>query len=379
MKSDSNLHLKILNYLNTAIVLVDSACAIRFMNHSAEAIIGTSANKSIDMDITTILTNSKVDRKVLATAIADAHPFTKRQANFCNAQNKEMVIDYSVTPFQDGESNYLLIEIQEMDRLLKISREESILATHDTSKQLVRGLAHEVKNPLGGIRGAAQLLAAELNEAELKEYTEVIVQEADRLRNLVDRMLGPNHPPVMKTVNVHEVLERVHKLMMAESMGHIKLIRDYDPSLPDISGDTEQLIQATLNVARNAKQALEESNTERPKICLRTRIQRRHTLGSAQHLLVVRIDIEDNGPGIDEKLIDEVFYPMITGRTEGSGLGLPIAQSIISSHKGMIECISRQGETLFSIYLPISNPQTSPKAGFGNTHESIELLQQSRN
>lgn len=374
MKADTNLHLKILNYLNTAIVLVDSDCMIRFMNHSAEAIIGVSSTKGVDMDITAILTNSRVDRKALASAIADAHPFTKRRANFCNAQNKEMVIDYSVTPFQEDESNFLLIEIQEMDRLIKISREESLLATHDTSKQLVRGLAHEVKNPLGGIRGAAQLLAAELDEPELNEYTEVIVEETDRLRNLVDRMLGPNNPPVMQTVNVHQVLERVHRLMVAEGLGDIQLYRDYDPSLPDIIGDTEQLIQAALNVVRNAKQALEESRTTNPKISLKTRIQRRFTLGAVQHLLVVRIDIEDNGPGIDKKLIDEVFYPMITGRSEGTGLGLPIAQSIINSHKGMIECSSRKGKTLFSIYLPISTIDSEHL----NTEESGRPIEPSR-
>jgi len=361
MNPDTDFHLKILDYLNTAIVLVDSSCSIQFMNQSAEAIIGISTAKGIGMDITSILTGSDGDRQTLMNAIIDANPFTKRHTTFRNAQNKETVIDYSVTPFEQNnshencESNVkcLLIEIQEMNRLLKISREESILATHDTSKQLVRGLAHEVKNPLGGIRGAAQLLDTELEDPDLKEYTEVIVKEADRLRNLVDRMLGPNNPPIMETVNVHQVLERVHRLLLAEGMGNIRLERDYDPSLPDISGDTEQLIQAALNVARNAQQALIESSTTNPTICLRTRIQRRFTVGAVQHLLVARIDIEDNGPGIDEGMIDEVFYPMITGRSQGTGLGLPIAQSIISSHNGMIECVSHVGKTIFSIYLPI--------------------------
>lgn len=362
MNINSDLHLKILNYLNTAIVLVDSSCSIQFMNQSAEAIIGISASKGIDMDITSILTNSDSDRQALASAITDAHPFTKRQANFRNALNKETIVDYSVTPFEqflgENNDNYLLIEIQEMGRLLKISREESILATHDTSKQLVRGLAHEVKNPLGGIRGAAQLLAAELKEPGLEEYTEVIVEEADRLRNLVDRMLGPNNPPVMKPVNVHHVLERVSRLLLAEGLGSIELKKDYDPSLPEISGDTEQLIQAVLNIAQNAQQALIESSTTTPKICLKSRVQRRFTLGSVQHLLVARIDIEDNGPGVEEHMIDEIFYPMITGRSQGTGLGLPIAQSIISSHNGMIECASN-GKTVFSIYLPIHLPGKS--------------------
>lgn len=365
MNAETDLHLNILQYLNTAIVLVDDTCSIQFMNQSAEAIIGISASKGLGTDITYILTNNEAEQEVLTSAIHDAHPFTKRHATFRNAQNKNTIVDYSVTPFDQnkyGDPNngkYLLIEIQEMDRLLKISREESILATHDTSKQLVRGLAHEVKNPLGGIRGAAQLLDAELKEPGLKEYTEVIVEEADRLRNLVDRMLGPNQPPSLEPVNVHQVLERVHKLLLAEGLGNIRLERDYDPSLPEILGDTEKLIQATLNVARNAQQALAESNTKNPRICLRTRIQRRFTLGSVQHLLVARIDIEDNGPGIDGNIIDEVFYPMITGRSQGTGLGLSIAQSIINSHHGMIECASQPGKTVFSTYLPISTNKNS--------------------
>ena len=353
MKTDKDLHIKILNYLNTAIILVDNACRIQFMNQSAEAIFGISSAKVIGADITSMLTSSDAERDALVSAITDAHPFTKRQAVFNNVQNKETIVDYSVTPFDQMPDKYFLIEIQEMNRLLKISREESILATHDTSRQLVRGLAHEVKNPLGGIRGAAQLLDAELKDPELKEYTEVIVEETDRLRNLLDRMLGPNNPPIMQRVNVHQVLERVHRLLLAEGLGNIRLERDYDPSLPDISGDTEQLIQATLNVARNARQALVESNTKSPNICLRTRIQRKFTLGNVQHMLVARIDIVDNGPGIEEHMVDEVFYPMITGRSEGTGLGLPIAQSIIHSHNGIIECASRCGETIFSIYLPI--------------------------
>lgn len=354
MNIDSKLFLKMMNYLNTAIVLVDGSCAIKFMNQSAEAIIGISSAKGLDMDITSILAHSDADRQALANAIFDAHPFTKRHASFLNAMHKKTIVDYTVTPFEQGHGNYLLIEIQEMDRLLRISREESILATHDTSRQLVRGLAHEVKNPLGGIRGAAQLLESELQEPELREYTQVITAETDRLRNLVDRMLGPNQPPVLTAVNVHQVLERVSRLLAAEDGDNIELQKDYDPSLPEILGDAEQLIQAVLNVVRNAQQALLESETDAPKLALRTRVQRRFTLGSVQHLLVVRIDIEDNGPGVPNDMIDEIFYPMITGRSQGSGLGLPIAQAIVNSHRGMIECNSQTGETVFSIYLPIN-------------------------
>lgn len=356
MTNTPDFYSQILNYTNTAVVLVNSACAIEYMNQSAEAIFGFSLTKAQGMNVTNMLTNSEADRKALSEAISDAHPFIKRHAEIRDSHGKVTTVDYSVTPFAPECGNYLLIEITAMERLLKISREESILATADTSKQLVRGLAHEVKNPLGGIRGAAQLLSSELDDPDLIEYTEVITQETDRLRNLVDRMLGPNVPPKLCTLNAHEVLERVGRILNAESGNSIRILRDYDPSLPDIVGDTEQLIQAVLNIARNAQQALTESNTVRPQISFRTRIQYRFTLGAVQHNLVARIDIEDNGPGIPEDLIDEIFYPMITGRSEGTGLGLPIAQSLISAHNGLVECNSKPEKTIFSIFLPIISP-----------------------
>ena len=356
MKTDSELFSQLLNYLNTAIVLVDSSCEIRYMNQSAEAIFGLSMSKALGMDIVPILSNSKADQHALMNAIQQSQPFIKRKAEFHTAHGKNTVVDYSVTPFDQEEGNFLLIEISEMDRLIRISREESILATHDTSKQLIRGLAHEVKNPLGGIRGAAQLLASELDNPEWLEYINVIAKETDRLRNLVDRMLGPNVPPKMAELNVHEVLERVSKLLEAEDNNKVEIIRDYDPSVPEIAGDFEQLIQAVLNIARNAKQAICEFQTNNPHIILRTRIQHRFTIGSTQHLLIARIDIEDNGPGISPESIDDIFYPMITGRSEGTGLGLPIAQSIINALSGLIECQSQPGQTIFSIFLPISQP-----------------------
>jgi two-component system nitrogen regulation sensor histidine kinase GlnL len=216
-------------------------------------------------------------------------------------------------------------------------------------------LAHEIKNPLGGLRGAAQLLHQELEGKELKEYTSIITEEADRLRNLVDRMLGPNQLPQMTMMNVHEALERVIILLEVESEHKVDFVKDYDPSLPALMGDLEQMIQAVMNITRNALQALTESNTKKPTIVLRTRIQHRHTIGNLQHPLVCRIDIVDNGPGIPEKILDEIFYPMITGRNIGTGLGLPISQSIINNHKGMIEYQSEPGKTEFSIFLPIQN------------------------
>jgi two-component system nitrogen regulation sensor histidine kinase GlnL len=224
----------------------------------------------------------------------------------------------------------------------------------DTTRKLVRGLAHEIKNPLGGIRGAAQLLERELETERERDYTRIIIEEADRLRNLVDRMLGPSQLPRLSSTNMHQVLERVVQLVEAEAPGRIEIVRDYDPSLPNVEADLEQLIQAMLNIVRNAQQALE--NTPNPRICLRTRIIRQFTIGNVRHRMVARIDVSDNGPGVPPELSERIYYPMISGRADGSGLGLSITQSIVNQHHGLIECDSRPGATTFSVYLPLEQP-----------------------
>jgi two-component system nitrogen regulation sensor histidine kinase GlnL len=247
----------------------------------------------------------------------------------------------------------LIIEIQPIDRLLRISREEMLTTSHETTRNLVRGMAHEIKNPLGGIRGAAQLLARELPNTGLTEYTNIIIDEADRLRNLVDRMLGPNQLPKWQSLNIHEAIERVGNIIKAESSDAIKIVRDYDPSIPAMQGDKEMLIQALLNIVRNAMQALVEANVLNGVIQLRTRVHRQYTIGRKHHSLVCRIDIIDNGPGIASDMIENIFYPMISGRAEGTGLGLTISQHLIHQHHGLIECQSEPGKTRFSLYLPM--------------------------
>jgi two-component system nitrogen regulation sensor histidine kinase GlnL len=230
-----------------------------------------------------------------------------------------------------------------------MNREEHLINQQNIARILIRNLAHEIKNPLGGLRGAAQLLEQEFSDDNLKEYTQIIIGEADRLRNLVDRMLGPMSLPVCGEINIHEVLERVRSLVLAESGSGIHMEQDYDPSIPPLTGDTDQLIQAVLNVVRNAVQALENEGV----ITLRTRIQRQCTIGHKRHKLVVRLDVIDNGPGISEDRLEEIFYPMISGRIDGTGLGLSIAQALISQHGGLVECQSRPGETIFTLLLPL--------------------------
>jgi two-component system nitrogen regulation sensor histidine kinase GlnL len=245
----------------------------------------------------------------------------------------------------------LLVELTPLDRQLRISREENLLAQQSVSRALTRNLAHEIKNPLGGLRGAAQLLERELADPALKEYTSIIIGEADRLQNLVDRMLGPNSIPRKREINVHQVVERVRQLVAAEVPSRVRLIRDYDPSIPPLVGDPDQLIQAVLNIVRNAMQAVGKEGD----ITLRTRTLRQFTIGHVRHKLVIKIDIVDTGPGIPAEIMEQIFYPMVSGRPGGTGLGLSIAQTIISQHGGLIECTSEPGNTCFSLLLP---PQT---------------------
>jgi two-component system nitrogen regulation sensor histidine kinase GlnL len=241
------------------------------------------------------------------------------------------------------------LELVQLDRHLRISQDEQWLSQHSAARKMIRGLAHEIKNPLGGLRGAAQLLDGELREEGLKEYTRIIIAEADRLHKLVDRMLGPNNRLHKQEINIHEILEHVRNLVLAEAPGGIELIRDYDPSLPWLWGDRDLLIQAVLNIVRNALQSLGDSG----RITLRTRILHKFTIDHTRHRLVIRADIMDNGPGIPEPLQDTLFYPMVTGRDEGTGLGLTIAQTLINQHRGLIECQSRPGHTVFTVLLPV--------------------------
>ncbi len=342
---------QLLDSLSTAIVVVTKKLEICYLNPTAEALLAISGARVIGTNINNYFAESKAAITAMQEAAKHQHLYTKRRAKWQLHNNQQLTVDYTVTPLADQEN--MAVEIQPLDRLLRISREEAVVSAQETTKNLIRGLAHEIKNPLGGIRGAAQLLARELPELSLSEYTDVIIDEADRLRNLVDRMLGPRQLPNWADINIHEVLERVSTLISAESKGLVELKRDYDPSIPVLQGDRELLIQAILNIMRNAMQALTEAQTASPEIMIRTRIQRQFTIGRENHSLVCRIDIVDNGPGIPPNLIEDIFYPMISGRAEGTGLGLSISQQLINQHNGLVECESRPGSTNFSIYLPM--------------------------
>ncbi len=323
------------------------------MNPAAEILMSVSCERFQGHNASLFFHESTDALKELQLAAQYSSHYTKRHAKWQLLNGQSITVDYTVTPFTDN--NGLVIEIQPIDRLLKISREEMMTSSQETTRNLIRGMAHEIKNPLGGIRGAAQLLSRELIEQDLKEYTSIIIDESDRLRNLVDRMLGPNQLPHLQTLNIHEALERVGAIIRAESGDNVHVIRDYDPSIPDISADKELLIQALLNIARNAMQSLIENHTPNSRLSFKSRIRRQHTIGGISHPLVICVEIIDNGPGIPKDMIQSIFYPMISGRAEGTGLGLTISQQLIHQHQGVIECHSKPGETRFSLYLPMDN------------------------
>lgn len=337
--------------MTTAVMTLDQDLRISFLNSACENLFAVGRRHTVGQRLTAGIPHFASIENRLREALDSGTGFIDRELRLRRADEESLLVDCTATPFiMPGDARPgLLIEVLPLDRHLRISREELQMLQHEASRELIRGMAHEVKNPLGGIRGAAQLLERAFPDSEHREYTRVIIREVDRLQNLVNRMLGPDRLPHPTVLNIHEVLEHVRKLLEAEAPPDVRVSRDYDPSIPELSADREQLVQAALNVTRNALQAL----GDRGVIRLRTRMRRQLTLGTVRHKLVVQIDIEDDGPGIPPAMIEKIFYPMITTRPQGSGLGLPIAQYLVHGHGGMIECHSRPGQTVFSIYLPL--------------------------
>ena len=342
----------ILDNISTGIVALDARLCVTALNVAGQALLETSEARSIGQHAGKLVLHSREWLEILQQVMASKSPHASRSVALMLHSGQEIHVDVIITPVHDGEgAPSLLVELMAVDRILKISRDESLVQAQETTRAVIRGLAHEIKNPLGGVRGAAQLLARELPNEELAEYTRIIIREADRLRDLVDRMLGPNRQLDRQPLNIHEILEHVRNLITAESDNSVTIVRDYDPSLPEFPGDRAQLIQTVLNIMRNALQAAR--NPRECHILLRSRSQRQFIVGAQLHRLVCRVDIIDNGPGIPPDLLPAVFAPMVTGRADGTGLGLSIAQSIIHLHGGVLECESRPGETRFTFYLPM--------------------------
>ena len=349
--AQSALEKMILDHLNTAVMLFDSDLRLKYLNPAAEVLFEISSRHLLGQHASNLLPcpDEAVEERLVA-ALTSQYPFTEREINVQIGDGRTKTVNCTVLPLHHFDADKaVLVELYQVDRQLRITREEQLLSQHQAAQALIRGLAHEIKNPLGGLRGAAQLLERELPDPSLREYTRIIIEEADRLQSLMNRMIGPNLLPRRAKVNIHDILEHVRGLILAESPKGPEVARDYDPSIPDFIADQDRLIQAFLNLARNAAVAAGSGG----RIELKTRVLRQFTIGNRRHRLVLLAQVRDNGHGIPDEIRDQIFFPMVSGHPNGTGLGLSIAQELINQHGGLIECESRPGDTTFLVYLPL--------------------------
>jgi two-component system nitrogen regulation sensor histidine kinase GlnL len=346
-----------LELLASAIIILDREERIIYANPAAEHLFEISSKALTSHKLAEIFLNGADLAEVFKQAVA--HQFAdKRQDLTLERPGREPLQVHTIVTALDNPDAPVLIEFRENVQQLKLDREERLIDQSQANKELIRNLAHEIKNPLGGIRGAAQLLELELPEKhlkELREYTQVIIKEADRLQTLVDRLLAPHRSPhIVGDVNIHEVFERVRSLIVSEFPNGLTIKRDYDLSIPEFRGDKEQLIQAVLNIAHNAAQALAQRiKAGDAELVLQTRITRQVTIAKVRYRLALDLHIIDNGPGIPPDIRDRIFFPLVSGRDGGSGLGLTLAQNFVQQHMGVIECESRPGCTDFRILIPL--------------------------
>ena len=340
-----------LDLLASAVLLIDEHQAIRYINAAGENLLTVSSRGIVGKTVGQVCRISPTLQAALENGLHNNWGYTGQNIELKRGDGETLHLNCTVTPLHPEVAGgmRLLLELQPIEHHLAATREERLIEQQQANRELIRNLAHEIKNPLGGIRGAAQLLEHELANPSLKEYTQVIIKEADRLQDLMQRLLTPHRPMLPATVNIHEILERVRSLLTAEFPGSLQVRRDYDTSLPELVGDREQLIQAVLNIARNAAQAMQGEG----EIILKTRSLRQVTLAKKRYRLAMEIKVADNGPGIPDAIRERMFYPLVSGREGGSGLGLTIAQNFIQHHHGTIDCTSRPGSTVFTLRLPV--------------------------
>ena len=343
----------LLDHVRTPVIALDTQLNIVQVNVAAQNLFNISQARVKNKSLSTIFLSDLQLQELIAQALKQEASIIQREVSLCLHNTHELAVDITVTPIKQA----LVLEFHPLDRLRRINQEINTFSTQLSSKELMRNLAHEIKNPLAGLSGAAQLLQREIAQTEYTEYTEIIISEVQRLTNLVDTLLGPNKKQTLVPINIHEVIERVLQLIKVEidnqAETKISLVRRYDPSIPDVSADKEQLIQAVLNITKNALQVLNESKIN-GEILVKTSVERNYTIGNKLHRLVCRIDIEDNGPGIAKEHQETIFLPLVSHSQHGTGLGLAIAQSIISQHAGLIILQSQPGKTCFSLYLTLS-------------------------
>ena len=336
-----------LDLLSSAVILLDANLVIQYLNPAAENLFAISARQLLGRPLAQLLGEPPGLAAAFDNALANNWSYTGQNLTTHRHGAEALHLDCTVTPVETGNIR-LLLEFRHIDQQLRTAREERLAEQQQANRELIRNLAHEIKNPLGGIRGSAQLLERELANPLLHEYTQVIIKEADRLQELMNRLLSSHRLMQPQPMNIHEILERVRSLILAE-FPDVDVRRDYDTSLPDATGDREQLLQAILNIVRNAAQALEG----RGEIVLRTRALRQVTLAKRRYRLALELQVIDNGPGIPEAIREQMFYPLVSGREGGSGLGLTLAQNFIQQHHGTIDFDSRPGRTCFTVLLPL--------------------------
>ncbi len=343
----------ILDLLATAILVVDANSQVVSLNHAAADLLATSPAAAKGRALPSLVADGAAIEALLARCRAGEEPIALRAFGLSPAARTDAryQVDVTLTPLAGALPGGVLVEIADTTQPSRMTRDSALLVQQGGSRVMARQLAHEIKNPLGGLRGAAQLLERELPSDELREYTRVIIGEADRLCALVDSLLGPARPVRRERINVHEILDRVYRLARAEAPAGVGIERDYDPSLPLLTLDRDLLVQAMLNLARNAVQAL----AGRGRLTLRSRALTNATIGTERHRVVASLQFEDDGPGVPPELGETIFYPLVTARAGGTGLGLAVAQDIATRHGGIIEFDSRPGHTVFSLLLPMEN------------------------
>ncbi len=347
---------ELLDALYTGVVVLDAHCCVVYANVGAQDLLAVGLNQARGRPITELFAQCEALEQILHRALQREEACAGHEIVLMPAAlprtHESAVVDVTVTPLPAQlTGTHLLLELADARTRARLAREREMLSRLDGNRLMIRQLAHEIKNPLGGLRGAAQLLSRELQDGALTEYTAVIINEADRLRALVDSMLGPSRPPMKSLVNVHELCEHVFRLVRGEAPAGVTLERDYDPSLPAAQLDRNEIIQALLNVARNALQALPSVGG---RVVLRSRVAGNITIGARRHRLVAKIQVEDNGHGVPPELMKSLFYPLVTGRPNGSGLGLAVAQELLARHDGIVEFDSEPGHTVFSLLLPLA-------------------------
>jgi two-component system nitrogen regulation sensor histidine kinase GlnL len=350
---------ELLDVLSTGVIMLDSQLCVVYANVGAQDLLAVGLNQARGHPLTELFEDPQSLVQLLRRARARNEPYAGHEialvSRATQTHREPVVVDVTVTPLEGQVTGtHLLIELADARTRQRISRESEMLSRLDGSRLMLRQLGHEIKNPLGGLRGAAQLLDRELRDGGLTEYTTVIINEADRLRSLVDRMLGPSSPPKKDSVNIHELCEHVFHLLRSEAAPGIAIERDYDPSLPNALFDRNEIIQALLNVARNALQAVDPTGG---RVLLRTRVLTNMNISTVRHRLVANIQVEDNGHGVPPELQRSIFYPLVTSRSTGTGLGLAVAQDLVTRHRGIVEFESRPGHTVFTLLLPLEGAE----------------------